>query len=58
MEHVELNGQAGLLVHANGELDAAWLFLGNDEQISHVLSVRNPNKFRGIFRPDFRNPSG
>lgn len=58
LERVELNGQAGLLVHANNELDAAWLFLGNNEQISHVLSVRNPNKFRGIFGPDFRNPSG
>ena len=48
MEPATINGQAGLLVFHQGELDAAYVFLGNDQAISHVLTIRNPHKLSGL----------
>lgn len=43
-----LNGGVGLLVYLGDELDAVYAFLGSDTHISHVLTVRNPHKLKGI----------
>ena len=48
MEPATINGQSGLLVFHNNELDAAYLFLGSEQQITHVLTIRNPEKLGGI----------
>ena len=43
-----INGGMGLVIHVDGELDAVYMFLGDATRISHVLTVRNPHKLRGI----------
>lgn len=58
IQRAMINGQAGILIFAEGELDAAWMFLGTDGRISHVLAMRNPHKLHGVQPPEFRNTSG
>lgn len=48
MEFATINGARGLLVYLHDELDAAYLFLGTETHITHVLTVRNPHKLKGI----------
>ena len=43
-----INEGIGLVVYDDDELDAVYLFLGTDTHISHVLTVRNPHKLKGI----------
>lgn len=47
MESAVINGHAGLVVYFNGELDAAYTFLGSETKITHVLVIRNPHKLLG-----------
>lgn len=48
MEPTIVNGHSGLLVYAGNELDAAYVFLGTETHITHVLTVRNPYKLAGM----------
>lgn len=43
-----VNGGPGLVVYVGGELDAVYIFLGTDTHISHVLTLRNPYKLKGL----------
>lgn len=54
MEFATINGARGLLVYLHDQLDAAYLFLGTDSHITHVLTVRNPHKLSGIETRDSR----
>lgn len=43
-----INGGMGLVIYVERELDAVYMFLGTSTHISHVLTVRNPYKLRGV----------
>lgn len=50
VEPAMINGSLGILVYSEEGLDAAWTFLSVDDQVSHVLIIRNPEKLRGVER--------
>lgn len=43
-----INGEPGLLHHANGRLDAAQAFVTDGERIVAIYAVRNPDKLVGV----------
>ncbi|MCA9834295.1 MAG: sigma-70 family RNA polymerase sigma factor [Thermomicrobiales bacterium] len=49
VEVAVINGSLGILIYADtGELDSVWTFLSNESHVTHVLTIRNPEKMAGV----------
>ncbi|PEN13045.1 RNA polymerase subunit sigma-70 [Longibacter salinarum] len=48
LEHVTVNGEAGLAVHYGDDLQSVWVFRSNNGQIDRLFAVLNPEKLRHV----------
>lgn len=48
VDFVNINGELGLLIYADGKLDSVYSFVTDGVHIHEIYAVRNPDKFGGI----------